>query len=56
MLKLLMDKPELQKLSPVAVETLGNKAVESITGANLGEYLPKYRKHTLRQRLQMLLE
>lgn len=44
MLKLLMDKPELQKLSPVAVETLGNKAVESITGANLGEYLPEVPK------------
>ena len=39
-----MDKPELQKLSPVAVETLGNKAVESITGANLGEYLPEVPK------------
>lgn len=44
MLKLLMDKPELQKLSPVAVETLSNKALESITGANLGEYLPEVPK------------
>lgn len=44
MLKLLMDKPELQKLSPVAVETLQIKAVESVTGANLGEYLPEVPK------------
>lgn len=44
MLKLLMAKPELQKLSPVAVETLGNKAVESIAAANLGEYLPEVPK------------
>lgn len=44
MLKLLMDKPELQKLSPVAVETLGIKATEAITGANLGEYLPEVPK------------
>ncbi len=44
MLKLLMDKPELQKLSPVAVETLGIKATEAITGANLGEYLPQVEK------------
>lgn len=44
MLKLLMGKPELQKLSPVAVETLGIKATESIIGANLGEYLPEVEK------------
>lgn len=44
MLKLLMDKPEIQKLSPVAVETLQIKAVESVTGANLGEYLPEVPK------------
>lgn len=44
MLKLLMSKPELQKLSPVAVETLGIKATESIIGANLGEYLPEVEK------------
>lgn len=44
MLKLLMDKPEIQKLSPVAVETLGIKATEAITGANLGEYLPEVPK------------
>lgn len=44
MLKLLMGKPELQKLSPVAVETLGIKATESIINANLGEYLPEVEK------------
>lgn len=44
MLKLLMDKPEMQKLSPVAVETLQIKAVESITGAGLGDYLPQVPK------------
>lgn len=44
MLKLLMDKPEIQKLSPTAVETLQLKATESITGANLGEYLPEVPK------------
>ena len=44
MLKLLMSKPELQKLSPVAVETLGIKATESIINANLGEYLPEVEK------------
>ena len=44
MLKLLMDKPEMQKLSPVAVETLQIKAVESITGAGLGDYLPQVTK------------
>lgn len=44
MLKLLMEKPEIQKLSPVSVETLGIKATEAITGANLGEYLPQVEK------------
>lgn len=44
MLKLLMDKPEMQKLSPVAVEALQIKAVESITGAGLGDYLPQVSK------------
>lgn len=44
MLKLLMEKPEIQKLSPVSVETLGIKATEVITGANLGEYLPQVEK------------
>lgn len=44
MLKLLMSKPELQKLSPVAVETLGIKATESIINADLGEYLPEVPK------------
>lgn len=44
MLKLLMGKPEMQKLSPVAVETLQIKAVESITGAGLGDYLPQVPK------------
>lgn len=44
MLKLLMAKPELQKLSPVALETLQVKAMESVTGANLGEYLPEVSK------------
>lgn len=44
MLKLLIGKPELQKLSPVAVETLGIKATESIINANLGEYLPEVEK------------
>lgn len=44
MLKLLMSKPELQKLSPVAVESLGIKATESIINANLGEYLPEVEK------------
>ena len=44
MLKLLMAKPELQKLSPVAVETLQVKAMESITEANLGTYLPEVPK------------
>ena len=44
MLKLLMAKPELQKLSPVALETLQVKAMESITGANLGDYLPEVSK------------
>ena len=44
MLKLLMSKPELQKLSPVAVETLGIKATDSIINANLGEYLPEVEK------------
>lgn len=44
MLKLLISKPELQKLSPVAVETLGIKAAESIIDANLGEYLPEVEK------------
>lgn len=44
MLKLLMDKPEIQKLSPAAVETLQLKATESIMGANLGEYLPEVPK------------
>lgn len=44
MLKLFMGKPELQKLSPVAVETLGIKATESIINANLGEYLPEVEK------------
>lgn len=44
MLKLLMANPDLQKLSPVAVETLGIKAVESVTGADLGNYLPKVEK------------
>lgn len=44
MLKLLMDKPELQKLSPAAVETLGIKATEQIIGAGLGEYLPEVEK------------
>ena len=44
MLKLLMSKPELQKLSPVAVETLGIKATESIINADLGEYLPEVEK------------
>lgn len=44
MLKLLISKPELQKLSPVAVETLGIKATESIINADLGEYLPEVEK------------
>lgn len=44
MLKLLMEKPEMQKLSPVAVETLQVKAMESITKANLGAYLPEVPK------------
>lgn len=44
MLKLLMANPDLQKLSPVAVETLGIKAVESVTGADLGNYLPEVEK------------
>lgn len=44
MLKLLMSKPELQKLSPVAVESLGIKATESIINANLGDYLPEVEK------------
>jgi hypothetical protein len=44
MLKLLMDKPEMQKLSPVALEALQIKAVESITGAGLGDYLPQVSK------------
>lgn len=44
MLKLLMSKPELQKLSPVAVESLGIKATESIINADLGEYLPEVPK------------
>lgn len=44
MLKLLMSKPELQKLSPVSVETLGIKAVEHIVDADLGEYLPEVEK------------
>ena len=44
MLKLLMDKPEMQKLSPVAVEALQIKAVESITRAGLGDYLPQVSK------------
>lgn len=44
MLKLLMSKPELQKLSPVAVESLGIKATESIINADLGEYLPEVEK------------
>lgn len=55
MLKLLMDKPELQKLSPVAVETLSIKAVEHIVNADLGEYLPTVEKHTQQQKLAMLL-
>lgn len=44
MLRLLMNKPELQKLSPVGMETLGIKAVENVTSANLGEYLPEVPK------------
>lgn len=44
MLKLLMSNPELQKLSPVAIETLGIKAVEKIVDADLGEYLPEVEK------------
>lgn len=44
MLKLLIGEPEFQKLSPVAVETLGIKATESIINANLGEYLPEVEK------------
>lgn len=44
MLKLLIANPDLQKLSPVAVETLGIKAVESVTGADLGNYLPEVEK------------
>lgn len=44
MLKLLIGKPELQKLSPVAVESLGIKATESIINANLGDYLPEVEK------------
>lgn len=44
MLRLLMNKPELQKLSPVGMETLVIKAVENVTSANLGEYLPEVPK------------
>ena len=44
MLKLLIDKPEMQKLSPVAIEALGIKAVEHIVNADLCEYLPEIEK------------
>ena len=44
MLKLLMNKPELQKLSPIALEALGIKAAEQIANINLSEYLPKTEK------------
>ena len=40
-LKLLLLNPEWKGLSPVAFETMGIKAAEQATGANLGQFLPK---------------
>ena len=39
-LKLLLANPNWKDISPVALETMGIKAVESVTGVNLGNTLP----------------
>lgn len=41
MLSFLAKHPEMQNLSPIAVQTLGVKAIEDVTGANLGGQLPQ---------------
>lgn len=43
-LKLLLANPEWKSLSPAALETMGIKAIENVSGVNLGNMLPVVEK------------